>query len=285
MPATTRPAPKGTRLPAPKRVAELVGSRSANSSVFRLADGRLQAEVSARPVHYRDAAGRWQDIDTAVRPSLASVRAHGFEFGNETNQFASAFGNRSDRLARFTRGGQALTLGVTGTPRAVSPRASGDTVTFDGALGDADVSYQVTPEALKERIVLSARPVDPTFTFTVDMTGLTAKTHDNGSVAFFASPGLETRPLFVMPAPFMTDSRVDRNSPYGLAWSPKVSQTLVQHGSTLTVMVHADRKWLADPTRVYPVVVDPTIRVEARTALQCGKRHRCRQSRCSGLTG
>lgn len=103
-PAKARPS-VGKRIPVARRVRELTGKRSANSSVFRLADGRTQAEVSSTPVHYRDAAGKWRNIDPAVRPASASERAAGFGAANHTNAFASAFGVRSDRLARFDLGG------------------------------------------------------------------------------------------------------------------------------------------------------------------------------------
>lgn len=155
-----------------------------------------------------------------------------------------------------------MTVGAAGAPRAVPAHAAGDTVTFGDVFGGADVSYRVTPEALKESIVLTGPPADPAFTFTVHLAGVTAAPRPDGSVAFYASPGLGARPVFVMPRPFMTDSRVDRDSPYGVSWSPKVSQTVVAHGSELTVTVRADRAWLAEAGRDYPVVIDPTIRVE-----------------------
>jgi TGF-beta propeptide len=47
-----------------------------------------------------------------------------------------------------------------------------------------------------------------------------------------------------------------------VAWSSRVSQSVEQHGSRLVVTVRPDAGWLADPKRVFPVVVDPTIRVE-----------------------
>jgi hypothetical protein len=58
----------------------------------------------------------------------------------------------------------------------------------------------------------------------------------------------------------MTDSTADRSSPYGSVWSPKVSQELSADGKSL--VVRADRAWLADPLRKYPVVLDPTIKIQ-----------------------
>jgi hypothetical protein len=59
-----QPPPTGQAWPAQKRVKELTGKRTANSRVYQLSDGRTQAEISATPLHYRDAKGKFQPIET-----------------------------------------------------------------------------------------------------------------------------------------------------------------------------------------------------------------------------
>jgi hypothetical protein len=65
-----------------------------------------------------------------------------------------------------------------------------------------------------------------------------------------------------MPAPFMYDSKDDKASPHGKVWSDKVSQKVTQSGATSTVTITADAGWLADRARAYPVVIDPTIKIQ-----------------------
>jgi RHS repeat-associated protein len=60
----------------------------------------------------------------------------------------------------------------------------------------------------------------------------------------------------------MTDSADDPSSPHGKVWSDKVTQSVTQQGSRIQVTVRADAAWLASPQRKYPVVVDPTIKIE-----------------------
>lgn len=60
--------PEAKKWPPQKRVKELTGKRTANGKVFQLSDGRTQAEISMVPLHYRDAKGTFQTIDTRVRP-------------------------------------------------------------------------------------------------------------------------------------------------------------------------------------------------------------------------
>jgi RHS repeat-associated protein len=252
-----QPAPVGRVAPAASRVRELVGRRTATGSFYELSDGRTQAELSAAPVHYRDARGGWQPIDTVVR---ASSRA-GFRFGNQTNTFASFFGAGTDSLARVEQAGRWIGLGLAGPRRPVAPVAAGNTVRFAGIARGVDLVYRVTPAQLKEEIVLAAAPADPAFTFTLDTGGLAARQRPDGSIGFWRPSG-EGQPLYVLPRPYMTDAADDPASPYGKAYSPKVSQSLAGSGSRLTVTVRADAGWLADPARRYPVVIDPTIKIE-----------------------
>ncbi len=252
-----QPAPVGRAMPAASRVRELVGRRTATGSYYELSDGRTEAELSAAPVHYRDARGAWQPIDTTVR---ASARA-GFRFGNESNTFASLFGTGSDSLVRLEQDGRRLSVGLAGPRRAVAPVAAGNAVRFGRVAPGVDLVYRVTPQALKEEIVLAAAPQDPTFTFTVEAAGLLARQRADGSIGLWRASG-EGEPLYVMPRPFMTDAADDPSSPYGKAYSGRVSQSVTGGGSRLTVTVRADAAWLADPARKYPVVIDPTIEIE-----------------------
>src|SRR5262245_25043654 len=92
--------PAAKKWPAAKRVRELPARRTANGTFYQLSDGRVQAEISAAPVHYRGAGGLFQPIDTTVRPASAA----GFVAGNATNVFSTLFGDWSSRLLRLQFG-------------------------------------------------------------------------------------------------------------------------------------------------------------------------------------
>jgi hypothetical protein len=255
--AAEQKEPAGKVWPAERRVRELTGRRTANGRFFQLADGRVQAEISGGPLNYRDGTGRYQPIDTRV----TAVGRPGFAVGNTTNAFTSLFGTSSARLVRLEQEGRYVELGLAGPAKSVSPRVAGSTVTYPGLAGGADVVYEVSAGATKEKIVLRSAPAgDVSYSFTLRTAGLVARPGPDGSIGFVRRSGGE--PVFVMPAPFMYDDRDDADSPYRKAWSDKVSQRLEQRGGTSTVTVSADRAWLTDPARVYPVVVDPTIKIQ-----------------------
>ncbi|WIM97628.1 DNRLRE domain-containing protein [Actinoplanes oblitus] len=242
--AADQRVPAGRNWPAAKRVREVASKRTANGTVYQLSDGRLQAEIAGAPVHYRDSRGTYRPIDTRVRPTGRS----GYVQGNVTNTFTSLFGDTTGDLVRFEKDGRSVALGLTGAARRVEPVVTGSTVAYPGLAGGADLVYDVSPTELKEKIVLRRAPAGPvSYTFSLDTAGLTAREEADGSIAFRDAAGAT---VLTMPAPFMIDDAA--------ATSTKVTQKVT--GDTITVS--ADAAWLADPARKYPVVVDPTIKVQ-----------------------
>ena len=61
-------AAKGTKTakPAPTVVKELLQKRTENSETFLLSNGTYKAVVYSGPIHYKDANGAWQNIDTKL---------------------------------------------------------------------------------------------------------------------------------------------------------------------------------------------------------------------------
>ncbi|MCP2243377.1 RHS repeat-associated core domain-containing protein [Lentzea aerocolonigenes] len=229
---------------------ELAERRTASMRVYELSNGQFEAELSAQPQHFRDAKDNWRPIDTTVRERPLD----GYLFGNETNAFASAFGDKTDRLARFSFADTKVGVGIDGGSRPIEPKVERDSVTYPGAWDGADLSYQVTRGSLKEKITLAAPPKNATFRFSLDLDGVVAQAQPDGSIGFFRA-NADGPPLYVMPRPFMFDSSEK-------SYSDKVSQTVEQQGSKITVTVRADQEWLAAAERKYPVVVDPTISIE-----------------------
>ncbi|MER6617024.1 DNRLRE domain-containing protein [Streptomyces xantholiticus] len=248
--------PKGEKLPPAQRVKELTERRTPQARFWQLSDGRVEAELSAKPVSYRSGSS-WKPIDTTVRASDTK----GFEFANTTNTGRSWFGSNASKLVRFeTASGQAVVLGLEGAAKGVAPSAKGDTVSYKGLASGADVSYQVGAGRVKENITLAEQPKAPVkFVFTLDAGELEPKERGDGSIALFGED--PANPVLVIPPAFMTDAKKDKASPYGTSYSAKVSQELSRHGKQWRLTVTPDATWLAAPERQYPVVIDPTITI------------------------
>lgn len=160
--------PAGKKWPAQKRVREVAAKRTANGKVYQLSDGRLQAEISAVPVHYRDAKGAYKPIDTKVKPTGRA----GYVQGNATNTFTSLFGDETDELVRFEKDGRSIELGLPGAARKAAPKVSGSTVTYP--VDGVELVYEVSSTELKEKIVLRKAGAS-SYTFSLDADGLTPR--------------------------------------------------------------------------------------------------------------
>ncbi|MEU5162037.1 DNRLRE domain-containing protein [Streptomyces sp. NPDC020875] len=247
---------RGKKAPPAKRIKELAERRTPQARFWQLSDGRVEAELSAAPVSYRSGAS-WKSVD----PTVKATKDKGFAFANTANVTRSWFGTDPGRLLRFQAPtGETVTLGLLDAARGVRPSAKGDTVTYKGLAGGADVSYQVGAGRVKENITLTRRPAKPvSYVFSLDAGTLRPTERRDGSIALFGEdPGT---PVLVIPPAFMTDSRKDRTSPYGKSFSPKVAQKLTRHGKGWRLALTPDAAWLAAPERAYPVVIDPTITI------------------------
>ncbi|MER7501442.1 DNRLRE domain-containing protein [Nonomuraea pusilla] len=239
--------------PPGKRVKELPDKRSRFATVYELEDGRLQAEISSRPAYYQDGKGTWQPIDTRIEATAGD----GFTHGNDKAGYGTRFGDKSDKLLQVKAAGRQLTLGVAGDGRQISPKVNGSTVTYPGAWDGADLVYQVTPEGVKEYLVLAKPPAaEVPLTFTVKAGGLRAEARPDGSIAFVGKDGTTA---FAIPKPFMFDAQNDPASPYGKRYSDAVTQEVTQQGAEATITLKPDPAWLAAGERKWPVVIDPTI--------------------------
>ena len=56
---------------SPTVVRELTALRTADSSTYLLSNGMRRAEISALPIHFKDAQGGWQNIDTRLTAGSA----------------------------------------------------------------------------------------------------------------------------------------------------------------------------------------------------------------------
>ncbi|MFI9771096.1 DNRLRE domain-containing protein [Streptomyces sp. NPDC052415] len=248
--------PKEENQPPAKRVREITGKRTSSARFWALSDGRIEAELSATPTSYQQGTS-WKPIDTTVD----ETDERGFEIANTTNEGRTWFGSDADRLVRFrSPDGRSVTLGLDGASGRLKPEAKGSTVTYQDALGGADLEYVVGAGRVKENIVLAERPDGPLkFVFTLDTDGLVPKARKDGSIALYGA--LPNTPVMMIPAPYMTDARKADRSVFGQTYSTEVTQKLTRDGKSWKLTVTPDAKWLAAKERQYPVVIDPTITI------------------------
>ncbi|HMI82261.1 MAG TPA: DNRLRE domain-containing protein [Solirubrobacterales bacterium] len=245
-PASNPIAPQGEELP---------GYRTGTSNTYRLPDGRLQTYLFEVPVNYRDADGKWMPIEEELEEAPDGSIING------DNSFEVRLPSSLDSGAvRLSVGGAWVSqkpLGLATDPAELD----GEAAVYDA--NDPSVSFEFEGLAggLKENIVLADASAPSTFHFLLEASaGLTPELTEAGAIDFRDEEGnLVTQ----LPAPVMSDSaevpNVSADVDYDL-------QPAAGGGWQLTVA--ADEEWLADPDRVWPARIDPTVTIPA-PALDC----------------
>ncbi|WP_416624835.1 DNRLRE domain-containing protein [Micromonospora sp. LOL_023] len=236
-------------------------ARSSRSTmtVYDNADGSTTAQLSTGQVNYQAADGSWQPID----PTL--VRRGG-RWGVTDNPMGVSLGATSGTAAASdTAAGQPLVElplpggGVLGWSlagaAAVTPVVDGATATYRQVLPGTDLELVARPDGVKETLILASPQAGSEWVFPLTLRGVTARIGSAGSAELVDNTGAVVASI---PPAFMQDSSVDAKT--GLpAQSAAVSMDLVQVDGGPALRLVADRGWLADPARVFPVRVDPTV--------------------------
>jgi len=223
---------------------ELPELRTSHSKTFRLDDGRLQVELSAKwPIHYLDANGLWQDCDPALR---SDTRVSEYDLAcRKTWSSVTRLAKRSPQPVRIERGGCKLTYRAQGVAN-VQGVVEGNKLFFADAWPDADLIWYAVPEGLRKEIVLKSPSAPASYSFLVELQDLELRQDDDGVVRAWAGPF----PAFEIYRPWVHDA----NGVYGPA-----TVALRTEGGKQYLDLAIDPAWLSDPARVFPVVLDPTV--------------------------
>ncbi|MBP2322203.1 hypothetical protein JOF56_002588 [Kibdelosporangium banguiense] len=227
---------------------EVADQRTATRTVFANPRGTLTAELTPVPVRTR-IAGEWVAVDTAV------VRRPDGSFGPKAaeGELSLSGGGASAPLATMRRGGKTLSLHW---PNALpTPVISDNQVTYPEVFPGADLVMYADRDGFRQHLTLKTaeaakNPALRAIRMPMKADGLKVTVGEDGSLRALDEAGTE---LFSAPPSIMWDA--DREQ------APiKVS---VVDGSLELV---PDQKFLADPARRFPVVVDPTLRTHDKTA-------------------
>lgn len=220
---------------------EVVGLRTEHSRTFRLADGSLQAQISASPLNFRDGSGSWTPIDNEFRrQSDGSLR-------NTAGPATIVVPATAAGAVQISRGDRGLAFSLVGGG-STQARVKGDEAAFVGALPGVSTSYRAQGDSLKETLTLASADAPDRYTFAVDAPGLQAKLRGDGDVVFVDAAG---RTRFGFSAPWMQDAAG--------ALSRAAHYELISEGAQQRVVLVLDAGWLADPVHQFPVRVDPTV--------------------------
>ncbi|GAA0581308.1 hypothetical protein GCM10010394_07430 [Streptomyces crystallinus] len=234
---------------------------TATSDFFTNADGSTTVRHYTGRSNFKGADGSWKQIDTKLREEK------GGRLVENANSLGVAFAPdaAAPELASVGFGsGRSLAYGLHGAAKS-EPVVDGDsTATYKNVLKDTDLKLSPLTEGFKERIVLRSKDAPTSWVFPLRTEGLTPKVAENGDVVFTDADGKVTA---TVPHAFMEDSKIDPRSG-DAAQSRAVSYELTTLDGKPALRMTADRTWLNDPKRVFPVTVDPTVTASNSTYTQ-----------------
>ena len=235
---------------------ELVDQRTRTSVTTRQNDGTLKTTISAGAVHYRDSAGAWKRIDSA----LVDTAEAGYAYRNRANSFRALFKSALDgEHLRVSSGGRDYGLRLEGAAHP-SAKARGNGLVYPHAIGSVDLKYDVLADGIKETLVLPDASSPTTYHFLLSASGdaaMRAERRSDGSWAFFSGAALP--PAFVLDAPVAVDADLNGQASTPTGSNAKLDVRKVGRGFSLTLEL--DRAWLKAPERRFPVLLDPTITI------------------------
>ncbi|MFF9277608.1 LamG-like jellyroll fold domain-containing protein [Streptomyces griseosporeus] len=249
--ATTGPA-RGTGKSFDAATSKRDAKKSTETSDYYVnEDGSTTIRHYSGRTNYKAADGTWQPIDTTL------VKDEEGRFEQKANSLDVDFAPNAadDELASVGLGsGRALAYELNGAAKVPATKGTDGTIAYNGVLPDTDVQLVPIADGFKENVVLRSPDAANSWTFKLDTQGLTPRLADNGDVEFLGADG---KVAATVPHAYMEDAKIDRRSGEG-ARSGAVSYELTTVDGEPALRMTADRAWLDDPKRVYPVTVDPT---------------------------
>lgn len=230
------------------RRSRLVG-RSQFAELFANPDGTRTARLSSEPLSVRDQQGRWQPVQLGLSTDPGSGRIR-----TGQHPLRPSFAPRADDPALVEAATPSGAVRLALESAAAQPAsAKGGVVRYTDVLADTDLTYQPTNSAVKETLVVRKAPAAGSWRFRLRTAGLSPALDRSGAVLLRnAVGGTEA----MLPPLMVWDSSGGRER--APAWGPGRYE-LARSGRDWVVRVLVDDAWLADPARVYPVYVDPSI--------------------------
>jgi len=112
-----------------------------------------------------------------------------------------------------------------------------------------DLVYSLSDHKLEEDILIWDKGDIHSYVLTMHASGMTAVLGDDRSVIFLDA---NKNTVFTISSPWMHDA--------AYAFSDNINVSLVQKGNEVTVVYTPDAEWMSASERVYPVLIDPSVR-------------------------
>ena len=273
-------------------LCEDISKRDEYTKYFITDAGTTIAAQYGVPVHYKNADGDYVDFDNSLITSESSNYDTPYEATadeasvdeatpyiiNSPETLEETFTNKksNSKVSHFKKTGKAKLIEITRDNHTISWGYSGaniviakemnhetetltgndaylalpnlsSTVLYENIYNNIDLEVINSPTGVKENLILKKANTKNVFMIEYNIGELTAESKDTQTIELKDNNG---NVLYTISAPYMTDANGERSDALEL-------KILQNNKGKLSVKLTADKNWLKDKTRAYPVTVDP----------------------------
>lgn len=246
------------------RVTEVPELRELNADTYLLSNGAYECVVYSENKYFRDENGEYKEINNAIIPVEYKSGEAIYKYANKASDTKVFFSKETpsvliqseEKELSFSLIGsnvKGICIGEKSNEYAFPDfdLQSEKCITYTGVFEGVDLIYAVNTGYVKEYIVLNSSNAPSEYLFEFDTSSCTITKNDAGTLDVFNSSGelvFEFGSLFA----------VDSASSYTEALKYEIAEK--DKNSTL-VKVVLDVSYLKDESRMFPILIDPSIMV------------------------
>lgn len=229
---------------------EVESMRTETSTTWSNPDGTMTTDAHATPIRFKTAKGAWQSINLTLQKAADGTVAprghqHGLRLGKRNAATGQVFASASSGTGR-----QVEWLSPWKLPE---PTLDGTKATYADVQPGVDLVLDARRTGFENDFIVKQRPTTaPVWRIPLRTKGLTPRTVADGSIEFVDAKNVVRSKI---PVGFMWDATTDGEQANKTVVKVTVEQ--VSRGKA-TLVIAPDAKWFLDPSRVFPVTVDPT---------------------------
>jgi hypothetical protein len=223
-------------------------------------------KLTDNPTTYTDSLGISRPIDTTIVKSTGD-----YAYKNTTNVFKTQFKSKPTELDSISF---ANTLGKISfhTPleqsfgtlsSSASPSTNGSTITYPDLFPQLDLRYTISSTRLLEEFIIkdaeTAKKIVSIKQIATSVDPISYNIDEQGSIYFKNND----KDFFILPRPIMYEELDNQVSSTGIKY--EINQNDKDFTIT-TIITDEGKSWLQDPSRKYPIVIDPTVIDDADAA-------------------
>ena len=250
---------------------EIEDKREIDKKYFKMNDGSIMVTLYGEPVHYMK-DGKWEAIDNTLTLNKnnqlenngASYRVR-YEQTSSTGKMMEI--EKDGYLISFGLKNETSIKGTSNTKRQIQNEKStslvnlGSSFKYEKVFSEVDIEYITLPTKVKEIITLKTSKVPNVFEYTLTLDkNLSASLNEEYEVEII---DIKTKAIiYKIEAPFMYDANMIFSNDFKI-------DLMKTENNNYVYKITANKTWLDDKERVYPVVIDPTVVTDQdRTAIQ-----------------